>query len=182
MGSVRLRLVAALAAALLLAGCGSTSGTSDASPTRSFDPLANPTAMPAVIAAKFPATPMVRHVYLSDSVLSLEVRDPKKPENLDTYRYNGEEWTSTPVSVSMSEIRELEQRTFPVTAIAWDRIPALMQQAMDGLDLEGETISGVSYDKLVGDPPRVYIGVQGLRGTGRLLGNADGTNIEVARN
>jgi hypothetical protein len=57
-----------------------------------------------------------------------------------------------------------------------------MQQALDGLDLEDEEITSVGYDKLAGDPPRVYIGVQGLRGSGSLFANADGTNVVVRRN
>ena len=105
-----------------------------------------------------------------------------KPENLDDWTYRDGEWSSRPVSVSLSEIEALDDTTFQPSQVAWAAIPGLVQQALDGLDLEDEHIDAVSFDRIAGEPPRVYIGVTGLRGNGRLMANADGTEVEIARN
>ena len=82
----------------------------------------------------------------------------------------------------MSEIEALDDTTFQPSQIAWEAIPILVDQALAGLDLEEEEVSAVSYDRIAGERPRVYIGVSGLRGNGRLIANADGTEVEVTRN
>jgi hypothetical protein len=180
----------AVSLSLVLAACGgdgSTDGGSSNPPTSTgigsaVDHLRHPERVPDLIRERFGEAPSVRRIHLfRDSVL-IELRDPAKPENLDDWTYRDGEWTSRPVSVSMSEIEALDDTTFQPSQVAWTAIPGLVQQALDGLDLEDEHVDAVSFDRLAGDPPRVYIGVTGLRGNGRLLANADGTDVEVARN
>jgi len=144
--------------------------------------LERPEQVPELLREKFGEVPRMRRLNLTDDGITLELRDPAKPENLDTWRYSDGEWTSTPVSVSLSEIEQFDETTFGPESIAWDSIPELIQHAYDGVELEDEEITTVSYDKLAGAPPRVYIGISGLRGNGRLLGSADGTQYEVTRN
>ena len=181
-----------MVAALLLAGCsdddntvveGDTAGrgatTVEGSAT---DYLGRPEVVPGLIRAKFGEAPSVRRIHLFHDSVLVEVRDPAKPENLDDWTYRDGEWTSRPVSVSMSDIEALDDTTFQPGQVAWDAIPDLVDAAFDGLDLEEEGIDAVSYDRLAGDPPRVYIGVTGLRGNGRLIANADGTEVDVQRN
>lgn len=40
----------------------------------------------------------------------------------------------------------------------------------------------MSFDRLPGERPRVYVGVTGRRGSGRLIANADGTDVDIQRN
>ena len=61
-------------------------------------------------------------------------------------------------------------------------MPGLIDQALAGLDLEGEEVGNVGFDRLAGERPRVYISVNGLRGTGRLVAKADGTEVDIRRN
>ena len=187
---VSVALVTALVVAATVTGCGSgddaggsaspeNPGTSSSGHRVDF--LADATDVPDLLREQFGEVPQMRRLNLSEDSVRVQIRDPQRPENLDDWVYRAGEWTSTPVSVSVHEIEEFDETTFVPGAIAWDRIPALIEATYDGVDLEEETISSVSYDRIAGDPPRVYIGVSGLRGNGRLLGLADGTEFDVER-
>ena len=183
-------LLAAAGAAALLAAC--TGGATGAGPGSDVDPgttaptgfdaLATPERVPRLAYEKFGEALKVRRILLTRNGFTLEVRDAAKPDNLDTWRYDDGVWSSRPVSVSVRDIESLAATTFGLGAVNWTAVPGLMQRALDGLDLEGEEISAVSYDRLAGQSPRVYIGVSGLRGNGRLIARADGTDVEVSRN
>lgn len=144
--------------------------------------LEHPEQVPDLLHAKFGEVPRFTRLTLTDSDVSLELRDPEIPENLDRWRYSGGEWSSTPVSVTQSQIDALDVTTFGPESITWAAVPGLIQQAYDGVDLEEEQIDSVSFDRLAGDPPRVYIGISGLRGSGSLLAGADGSDVQVRRN
>lgn len=172
------------------AGCsaggetGGAASSGDGSATSTgprVDYLADPTDVPELLREQFGEVPMLRRLILMEDSIRAQIRDPQRPENMDDWVYRDGEWTSTPVSVSVSEIAAFDDTTFVPGVIAWDRIPALIEATYDGVDLEEEEISSVSYDRIAGDPPRVYIGVSGLRGNGRLLGLADGTEFDVER-
>jgi hypothetical protein len=164
------------------AGGGGEGGAEVADTPSGVSYLEDPSQVPRLIYDQFGEMPSFTQLIVSDDDLMIEVRDPDIPENLDQWRFRDGEWTSSPVSVTMAEIEQLDETTFGPEAIAWDLIPDLVQQAYDGVDLEEEQVDSVSFDRIAGDPPRIYIGVSGLRGTGRLLANADGTEVEVARN
>lgn len=178
-----------LAGAAGLAGCsgsdqGASADTEPGSEVTVSSPrfLDHPEQVPELIRARFGEVPRFTRLTLTDADVSLELRDPDIPDNLDLWRYSGGTWTSSPVSVSQSEIDELDVTTFGPESIVWEAIPGLIQQAYDGVDLEEEEINSVSFDRIAGDPPRVYIGISGLRGSGSLLAAADGTGVEVRRN
>ena len=145
------------------------------------DYLEDPSEVPKLLRDRFGEVPSLRRLNLSADSIRAQVRDPEIPDNLDDWVYRDGEWTSTPVSVSVNEIAEFDDVTFVPGAIAWDKIPELVQATYDGVELEEEEITSVSFDRIAGDPVRVYIGVSGLRGNGRLLGLADGTEYDVER-
>lgn len=185
----RLRLTSAaivLASGLLTVGCGDEPGASDPTTTTVADgginALADPERVPTLIREHLGENPEIRRLSLNGNGFSVEVRDPAKPENMDDYAFYNGEWTTRPVSVTLSEIETFESVTFYLGDIRWAAVPGLIEQALDGLDLEGEEVGGVSFDRLAGERPRVYISVNGLRGSGRLLGNADGTGVDIKRN
>lgn|GEM_PF-5034204 len=168
-----------------LAACGNSAATNSSTPTNTeastFDALAEPEEVPAIARKKLGEAPWVKSINLFHSGFVMVVRDPRNPDNLDRYTYDGGRWTSTPVSVSLDDIAKFDQTTFQFSQVNWKAVPGLIVKALSGLNLEGETISSVSYDRLQGQQPRVYIGVSGLRGSGRLIANADGTNVDVKR-
>ena len=162
-------------------GGAASAGDGSEGPTARVDYLADASEVPELLRERFGEVPMLRRLILMEDSIRAQIRDPQRPENMDDWVFRDGEWTSTPVSVSVSEIASFDDTTFVPGAIAWDRIPALIEATYDGVDLEEEEISSVSYDRIAGDPPRVYIGVTGLRGSGRLLGLADGTEFDVER-
>ncbi len=184
-------VLAAVVAALVLTQCSGdsgTDGTSSAASTvlagddTSVDLLVTPERIPELLRAQFGPEPSLRRINVSRDSISLELRDPAKPDNIDRWSWRDGAWTSSPVSVLQREIDEFDQVVFSPSTIDWSLIPDLVQRALDGVDLEDESVDGVSYDRLAGERPRVYIGVDGSRGSGRLIGDADGTNVEVRRN
>lgn len=185
----RTRLVAALVAlAGLAVACPQpeTYEERPATPTtlapNAINAIEHPDEVPGLIREHLGEDPEIRRLNLNSSGFSLEVRDRVKRDNIDSYDFYHGEWSTRPVSVSLSEIEEFESRTFRLGDINWDAVPDLVGQALAGLDLEGEEIGVVGYDRLAGDPPRVYISVNGVRGNGRLIANADGTEVDVQRN
>lgn len=178
--------VAALFLVLLMAVTACSSGTGSGSdlpsPRPTFNPLADPTQVPVLLRRELGEDVTVRRVSLTDNGFSAEVRDPNKPENLDTYRYYGNTWDTDPISMSVSDIEALDRTTFGLGAVDWGVIPGLQRRALADLDLEEEEISVVSIDRIAGEPPRIYIGISGARGNGSLISDARGRDVEVRRN
>ena len=161
---------------------GSEGGGSEPTVVRSrVDYFRDATSVPKLLRDQFGEVPQLRRLTLTQDTIRAEIRDPQIPENLDTWEYRDGKWTSTPVSVSVREIEQFDEVTIVPGSIAWDRVPELIQATYDGVDLEKESVTAVSYDRLAGEAPRVFIGVSGLRGSGRLTGLADGTEYEVER-
>ena len=184
--------VAVVVAASVMAGCGGddgaagtggdgSGGVETTAPGPRVDYLRDASSVPKLLRDQFGEVPQLRRLILTEDSIRAQIRDPERPENMDDWVYREGGWTSTPVSVSVHEIEQFDDVTFVPGAIAWDRIPSLIEATYDGVDLEEESISAVSYDRIAGEPPRVYIGVTGLRGSGRLLGLADGTEYDVER-
>ena len=187
---VAVGLVAVVLAVSVAAGCSGddgaggadgSGGTDTTAPASRVDYLQDASSVPTLLRDQFGEVPQLRRLTLTEDAVRAQTRDPERPENMDDWVYREGAWTSTPVSVSVHEIEQFDDVTFVPGAIAWDRIPALIEATYDGVDLEEESITSVSYDRIAGDPPRVYIGVTGLRGSGRLLGLADGTEYDVER-
>lgn len=183
--STATRSAAALGlAALLAAGCsGEVTGTNGdiSQPQPTFDALATPEQVPVLLREEIGENVTVRRVTLTGNGFSAEVRDAAKPQNLDRYSYYSGRWDSEPVSVNMSDIEQLDKTTFGLGAVDWKVIPDLERKALAGLDLEDEEITAVSIDRISGDPVRIYIGVNGSRGSGGLTANGRGGDIEVRR-
>ncbi|MCC6225315.1 MAG: hypothetical protein IT195_02765 [Microthrixaceae bacterium] len=180
--------VAVLLAAVAVAASGcpwddtaSSDDTTTTANANGINPMEEPERVRELIVEHLGRSPEIRRLSIDDNGFTVQVRDAAKPENLDDYQYHDGEWSTRPVSVSMSEIQQYESVTFYLSDISWDVIPGLVDQALDGLDLEGQEANGVSFDRLPGERPRVFIGVTGLRGSGRLIANADGTDVDIQR-
>lgn len=73
-----------------------------------------------------------------------QVQDPAKPANIDEYEFTGSSVGSpSPVTLT-GDTSDLEANLFLASTIAWDQIPALMEQAVAEIGpLEGST--GVTH-------------------------------------
>ena len=179
---MRWPLAMLLVAALVACGSGTSEPDRVQQTVASFNPLSDPTEVPVLIREHLGGeSPTIKRISLSEGSLYVTVRDPNKPENLDDYRFDGGTWNTSPVSVSQRDIDELDQTTFRLNQIAWDKIPHLQEQALAGLDLEGEEVTSVSIDRLLDQQPRIYVSVQGLRGSGYLLATGDGGEVRIQR-
>lgn len=177
----RLLPIVLLAAVLSACSADVISLPEQPTPTPTLDALADPQAVPVMLRKELGEAVTVRNVVLSGSGFSAEVRDPQTPDNVDRYNYYGGRWDSDPVSMNMSDIEDLDKETFGLGAVDWSVIPELERKALAGLDLEDEEITAVSIDRVSGDPVRIYIGVNGSRGSGALIANGRGGNVEVRR-
>lgn len=73
----------------------------------------------------------------------VQVQDPAKPANVDEYEFTGTK-VSSPSPVTLRGDGDLEANLFLASTIAWDQIPALMDQAVAEIGpLEGST--GVTH-------------------------------------
>lgn len=187
----RSRAALTLAAGLVclaLAGCSSDTttitldGPGDIPQGRAtLDALTSPEKVPVMLREEVGEAVTVRRVSLTSNGFSAEVRDSAKPQNLDRYSYYSGRWDTEPISVSMSDIEQLDTTTFSLGAVDWKIIPELQRKALAGLDLEDEEIGAVSIDRISGDPVRIYVGVQGSRGNGALISNGRGGDVVVRR-
>jgi hypothetical protein len=74
---------------------------------------------------------------------TVQVQDPAKPTNVDEYEFTGSK-VGTPSPVTLTGDGDLEANLFLASTIAWDKIPALMEQAVAEIGpLEGS--SGVTH-------------------------------------
>lgn len=172
------------ASVVTLAGCSSsTAGPFPDIPTETpvFDALATPEQVPVKMREELGEDVTVRRITLTNSGFLAEVRDPAKPDNMDRYTYFNNTWDTDPISVSVSDIADLDKTTFGLGAIDWKVIPELERKALAGLDLEDEEVTSVSTDRITGNPPRIYVSVNGARGSGGLTANARGGDVEVRR-
>jgi hypothetical protein len=72
-----------------------------------------------------------------------QVQDPAKPANVDEYEYTGGK-IGEPAPVTLTGDGDLEENLFLASSIAWDQIPAMMDQAVAEIGpLEGST--GVTH-------------------------------------
>ncbi len=76
---------------------------------------------------------------------ALQVQDPAKPANVDEYEFTGTKVSSpSPVTLTLTGDGDLEANLFLASTIAWDQIPAMMEQAVAEIGtLEGST--GVTH-------------------------------------
>ncbi len=172
-----------LVAATGLVACSSPSTTSSTGggAQEQFNALAAPQEVPALLRDELGESVTVRRVTLSENGFSAEVRDSEKPQNLDRFSYYSGQWDTDPISVNMSDIENLDKTTFGLGAVDWRVITELQQKALDGLDLEDEEVTSVSVDRIAGQPPRIYVNVNGSRGSGGLTANARGGDVEIRR-
>jgi hypothetical protein len=113
-----------------------------------------------------------------------QVQDPAKPANVDAYDYKGGA-VSGPVPVKLTGSGELADNLFAASEIAWDKLPAMMDQAKTEIPpTEGST--GVTHIIIQKNLPfdndtvvNVYVG-SGTRGGGGYVSfKGDGTLKKV---
>jgi len=74
-----------------------------------------------------------------------DIQDPAKPTNVDTYEYKaGKVGSPQPVKLTGGDATDLEANLFPLSAVAWDQLPAMFATAITEIGgAEGST--GVTH-------------------------------------
>lgn len=176
-----------LAAAVLVASCGGADdGGGDGGPIRvgSADLLDDGIAG-ALAAWEDAIGPTIQAVEVSvyPDYAILEARDPDAPHHVDRWHYerDGDLLDPDPVSLTDQDEADLDLVAFPLASVAWDRLPALVDEALAGTDVENPTsvYVYVARDRPTTEAVRWRIYVSGERSSGWLLADARGAVIEV---
>lgn len=113
----------------------------------------------------------------------LTARDPDVLHHVDRWHYerDGDLLDPAPVAMSDEGERALDLEAFPLDSVAWDRLPALVDEALARTDVEDPTSTYVSVarDRPTTEAVRVRVYVSGARSSGWLLADARGTVLEV---
>jgi hypothetical protein len=114
----------------------------------------------------------------SDRVL-MQVQDPAKPENVDQYDYSGR--ISAPIPVRLHGSGNLEDNLFNLDDVAFDRIPALVAEAMEKMPIEGGHVTHiwVRRDLPFTKDIRIFVYVDGTRKDGMLKADGKGRVVQV---
>lgn len=184
--------------------------TTRPAPTTTIDParvaaLLDATKAMDELKVKLKATPELTRATVGLEVITVEVRQPNNPKNVDTYRYTrrepvtpaeiaraqtgtGEqmpfEWGDpTPVKIKTTEIAKLPGVIFSPGEVAWSRIPSLAKEALKILgEIEQPRVDKASVAKGADTAQiNISIPVDGIRGSGSLRADNKGVIISAKR-
>jgi hypothetical protein len=168
-----------LLALLALPGSAAPHSRADSSPR---EPLWTAARLPEAIAAFHEALPgkiRVLDLKIYADRVHMQVQDPAKPENVDQYDYRGR--VSDPIPVKLAGHGDLDANLFDLDEVAFDRIPALVEEAVARMPMEGGAVGyvlvrrGLPFTKDV----RITIYLDGTRKSGVLKADAKGRVLEV---
>jgi hypothetical protein len=112
-------------------------------------------------------SPQLTDISISPGWAQFRVRDPKKPGNLDAYRYDDGTWHDPePVETSRGELEDA--KSFGIAEVpALDKLRDLIDQALGELKIEKGRIEGVSISKWA-KGIELSIDIKGPRERGRV--------------
>jgi hypothetical protein len=159
---------------LAFPGAAAPHSRGDSSPR---EPLWTAERLPKAIAAYREALPgkiRVLDLKIYADRVHMQVQDPAKPENVDQYDYRGR--VSDPIPVKLAGHGDLDDNLFDLDEIAFDRIPALVEEAVAKMPMEGGAVGyvlvrrGLPFTKDV----RITVYMDGARKSGMLKADAKG--------
>jgi hypothetical protein len=126
----------------------------------------------------------VLKISIDDDSIMLQAQDPKKHENVDEYRLTrGVLKPSIPVRLfGQSDQETLEANLFDPADVDFTKIPGLVREANDKIQLEGREMSGISIDRDMFDehrPIQIDVDYSGTRKHGYLRANRKGGHTTV---
>jgi hypothetical protein len=175
----RLTVVLPFLAFLALPGTAAPHSRADASPK---EPLWTAERLSKAIAAYHEALPgkiRVLDLKIYADRLHMQVQDSAKPENVDQYDYRGR--VSDPIPVKLAGHGDLDANLFDLDEVAFDRIPALVEEAVARMPMEGGKVThilvrrGLPFTKDV----RITVYMDGTRKDGMLKADAKGRVLEA---
>jgi len=91
--------------------------------------------------------------------VSLKAQDPKNPTHLDEYTYQaGEVSAPKPISMTGSDLRELGSKLFDVNAIDYGKVPFMVQDTLNAVQVEDGKVIYLFVEMGAKEPfIRVYV-------------------------
>jgi hypothetical protein len=126
----------------------------------------------------------VLDISIDYDAVAVKAQDPKKKENVDEYTVRrGELRPSVPVRLfGQSDQETLEANLFDPATVDWAKIPDILRQANEKIQLEGGSFTGISIERNMFDdkrPVMIDANYQGLRKNGYLRTDRHGDHPEV---
>ena len=126
----------------------------------------------------------VLNIRIDDDMIVVQAQDPKKRENVDEYRISrGELKPSIPVRLmGLTDQETLEANLFDPADVDIAKIPDLVREANEKVQLEGREIGGISIDRDMFDeqrPIQIDVNYRGLRKNGYLRADRKGAHTTV---
>jgi hypothetical protein len=127
----------------------------------------------------------VLKIRIDDDSVLLQAQDPKKRENVDEYRLvRGELKPAVPVRLfGQSDQATLEANLFDPSDVDFARIPDLVREANEKVQLESREMSGITIDRDMFDAHRsiiIDVDYSGTRKHGYLRADRHGTHSKVS--
>lgn len=126
----------------------------------------------------------VMNVRIDDDSVSAEVQDPKKKENVDRYEVDGGELKAPrPVRlIGDTDQDTLEANLFDPAGVDWAKIPEILRQGNEKVQLEGRELTSISIARDMfkeSRPIMVDVNYRGTRKYGYLRVDRHGAHPEV---
>jgi len=126
----------------------------------------------------------VLKIRIDDDSVFVQAQDPKKRENVDEYRLvRGELRPAVPVRLfGLTDQATLEANLFDPSDVDFARIPDLVREGNEKVQLEGREMTGVSLGRDMFDdhrPIHIDVNYHGTRKTGYLSADRHGTHSKV---
>lgn len=113
-----------------------------------------------------------------DGTVTLDVRDPAVPENLDRYVVRrGEVEQVEPIRLAAGD--DLDTQTFPVSGLALDEVEAMVDAALAEFPAGGY-VSSMTVSRLA-DGVAIQLALESPRAAGTARFTGDGELVEVTR-
>jgi hypothetical protein len=121
---------------------------------------------------------------IDDDYIVVQAQNPKKRENVDEYRISrGELKPAIPVRLfGQTDQETLEANLFDPSDVDLAKIPDLVREANEKVQLEGREISGISIDRDMFDddrPINIDVNYSGSRKNGYLRADRKGMHTTV---
>ena len=138
----------------------------------------------AQIRAKVGEPFRVVNIDIDDDTVRLKAQDPKNKENVDEYEIeNGKLEPPKPVRLIATDQKTLEANLFDPTDVDLSKVPDLLREANEKVQLEGRKLSDVTIARDMfegGRPVMMDVNYRGTRKTGYLRADRHGAHAKVS--
>jgi hypothetical protein len=114
----------------------------------------------------------------SSATVTMRVRDPHNPNNLDDYTYRGGK-LDDPKPVQLSATDDIESQAFRVQSAALNKLNRMVDIALERYATEGGYVTSVSISGV--KTPKIIVHLKSLRSTATATFDADGNLLSLER-